>query len=230
MNDYREKIFRDRVMLACRVEEEKLAGEKIVFANGCFDLFHRGHLELLFWAKKQGDILIAALNEDDIIRRLKGSRRPIYRLDDRMALIAGLECVDFVTGFGETTPVEIIQQLQPDVVVKGGDYREPALLPEYDTVTGYGGEVQLCPYLEGYSSTKLLKWISNNNNYGRRNYVQNRTQSFSRSNGTYERRGFRNQGQQRFDGAPTQRCNGVLHLRELQQPGTQQDDSEQNSR
>ena len=229
MSDYREKIFRDRVMLTCRVEEEKQAGKKIIFANGCFDLFHRGHLELLFWAKKQGDVLVVALNEDDIIRRLKGSRRPVYRLDDRMALIAGMACVDFVTSFGETTPIEIIQQLQPDVVVKGGDYREPTLLPEYDTVKSYGGDVRLCPYLEGYSSTKLLKWLSGNS-YGRNNYVQNRTQSFSRSNGTYERRGFRSQDGQQFERTPAQRRDGVLHLRELQQPRSLQDDADENIR
>lgn len=135
---------------------------KVVFTNGVFDLLHRGHVTYLNQARKLGTLLIVAMNEDESVSRLKGPTRPINRLSDRMLTIAGLECVDYVTWFGEDTPLEVIRILKPNVLVKGGDYSPAAKpgTPKYivgaDDVMGSGGSVKALPFVEGYSTTKMI--------------------------------------------------------------------------
>lgn len=135
---------------------------KIVFTNGVFDLLHRGHVTYLNQARKLGTLLIVALNEDESVSKLKGPTRPVNLLSDRMITLAGLECVDYVTWFGEDTPLELIRLLKPNVLVKGGDYSPGAPLgsSKYivgaDDVMSWGGSVKALPFVEGYSTTKIL--------------------------------------------------------------------------
>ncbi len=132
------------------------ANLKVVFTNGCFDILHRGHVELLRFAKGLGDVLVVGLNTDDSVRRLKGQERPINPLPDRAAVLLAIRWVDFVVPFGEDTPERLIRELRPDVLVKGGDYRlEDIVGAEF--VTSYGGEVRIFPYLEGYSTTSIVR-------------------------------------------------------------------------
>jgi len=121
-----------------------------VFTNGCFDILHRGHVECLRHSKDLGDKLIVGLNSDDSVRRLKGSKRPINKQDDRIAVLQAIRWVDEVVVFEEDTPYQLIQRLRPDVITKGGDYT-----PE--TVVGNDlARVVILPYLIGRSTTRIL--------------------------------------------------------------------------
>lgn len=131
-------------------------GERIVMTNGCFDLLHRGHLQYLQAARALGDRLVVAVNDDASVRRLKGATRPVNRLDDRMAALAALRFVDHVLPFSEDTPAALIEQLAPDVLVKGGDYA-PDQIAGASAVRARGGNVVVLPYLAGYSTTALLR-------------------------------------------------------------------------
>jgi D-beta-D-heptose 7-phosphate kinase/D-beta-D-heptose 1-phosphate adenosyltransferase len=128
--------------------------EKTVFTNGCFDLLHVGHLRYLWEARTLGNLLIVALNDDDSVKRLKGPRRPILDLDDRLQVVAGLACVDFVTSFGEDTPVPLLERLKPDVLVKGGNYALKEVVG-HELILEQGGEVRTLELTEGHSSTRL---------------------------------------------------------------------------
>jgi D-beta-D-heptose 7-phosphate kinase / D-beta-D-heptose 1-phosphate adenosyltransferase len=130
--------------------------KKIVFTNGCFDLLHSGHLYILNEAKKHGDILVVAINTDDSVKRFKGDARPIKKLEERIMLMSALEMVDFVTIFDQDTPRELISFLQPDVLVKGGDYQKEEIAGA-DVVQANGGEVVIIDYKNGYSTTNLIK-------------------------------------------------------------------------
>ncbi len=136
----------------------KQEAKRVVFTNGCFDLLHPGHVRYLEDAKALGDVLIVGLNEDDSISRLKGESRPINTLRDRAHMLMGLRAVDMVVSFGEDTPLELIKTLLPDVLVKGGDY-EPDDIVGGKEVKANGGEVVVVPFLEGYSSTRLIERI-----------------------------------------------------------------------
>ncbi|MGH7845550.1 MAG: D-glycero-beta-D-manno-heptose 1-phosphate adenylyltransferase [Candidatus Binatia bacterium] len=138
--------------------QEKESGKKIVFTNGCFDLLHRGHLHLLREARRMGDLLVVAINTDHSVRQLKGSRRPILSLEERAEFLAALEMVDYVTSFDDADPCRLIQDLQPDVLVKGGDWSRDQVVGR-ELVEAKGGRVQVIPYLEGYSTTKILERI-----------------------------------------------------------------------
>ena len=129
--------------------------KRVVFTNGCFDILHAGHLRTLLAARKEGDALIVGINSDASVRRLKGEERPINPQDERAALLAAMECVDAVVIFEEDTPLQVIENLQPDVHVKGGDYRE-ADLPEAQTVRSYGGKIVLTSLLPGHSTTDII--------------------------------------------------------------------------
>jgi D-beta-D-heptose 7-phosphate kinase/D-beta-D-heptose 1-phosphate adenosyltransferase len=141
-----------------RVLEAKGKGKKVVFTNGCFDLLHSGHLHLLREAKKLGDVLIVAINTDDSIRRLKGDGRPVLPLEERAELLAALDIVDYVTSFEESEPSRLIQQLQPDVLVKGGDWSQDQVVGR-ELVEENGGRVEVVPYLEGHSTTHIIERI-----------------------------------------------------------------------
>ncbi|MDT7904806.1 MAG: D-glycero-beta-D-manno-heptose 1-phosphate adenylyltransferase [Candidatus Caldipriscus sp.] len=134
------------------------AGYKIVFTNGCFDIIHRGHVELLKFARSLGDVLVVGLNDDESVRRLKGKNRPINTLEDRAFVLLSIRWVDFVVPFSEDTPERIIREISPDVLVKGGDYRIENIAGA-DFVLSKGGRVEIFNYLEGYSTTSIIKKI-----------------------------------------------------------------------
>lgn len=132
---------------------------RVVFTNGCFDLLHRGHVEVLFRARELGDVLVVGLNSDASVRRLKGAGRPLVAQEDRAAIVAALACVDVVTIFDEDTPRELVAALLPDVLVKGGDYRPQDVVGATE-VEAAGGRVVILPYLEGRSTTDLIRRIA----------------------------------------------------------------------
>jgi len=133
-------------------------GKRVVFTNGCFDLLHPGHIQYLNDAKALGDVLILGLNADASISRLKGDSRPINPLQDRAAMLMGLKAVDAVVAFEEDTPQKLIAMLLPDVLVKGGDYNADDIVGAKE-VREAGGEVVVVPFLDGYSSSKLIERI-----------------------------------------------------------------------
>jgi D-beta-D-heptose 7-phosphate kinase / D-beta-D-heptose 1-phosphate adenosyltransferase len=139
--------------LAARVRR---AGGTVVATGGCFDLLHAGHVRTLEAARALGDHLVVCLNSDESVRRLKGAERPLVPQEDRAAVLRALRCVDEVVIFDEDTPVGLLERLRPDVWAKGGDY-DVADLPEAEVVARWGGRVELLPFLEGRSSTRLLQ-------------------------------------------------------------------------
>jgi D-beta-D-heptose 7-phosphate kinase/D-beta-D-heptose 1-phosphate adenosyltransferase len=142
-----------QAQVAC--EEAKAQGKKVVMTNGCFDILHPGHIEYLEQAKACGDRLIVAVNTDESVRRIKGASRPLNTLQDRMAVLAGLRAVDWVVPFAEDTPAQIIQQLTPDVLVKGVDYRLQDIVGR-EHVLAHGGEVKLVGPDKNWSSTEII--------------------------------------------------------------------------
>ena len=132
--------------------------QKIVFTNGCFDLLHLGHVDYLAKAKDLGDRLVIGVNTDASVRRLKGKFRPLQDENSRLHLLAALEVVDAVVLFDEDTPYELIKQVQPDILVKGADYK-PKDIVGYDIVVSRGGKVETIEYLEGYSTTSIEQRI-----------------------------------------------------------------------
>jgi rfaE bifunctional protein nucleotidyltransferase chain/domain len=137
------------------------AGDVVVWTNGCFDLFHVGHLRSLQAAKSLGDRLIVGINSDASIRRLKGPGRPIIRQEERCEIIAALECVDAVLLFEEDTPEVSLRKLRPDIHCKGADYAPPngKPIPERELVEDYGGRVAFIPIVSGFSTSSLIETI-----------------------------------------------------------------------
>lgn len=133
---------------------------KVVFTNGCFDLLHRGHVDYLSKARDLGDKLFLGLNTDASVSTLKGEHRPIQDEQSRLQIMASLDFVDAVMLFSEETPYQLIQKVQPDVLVKGADYN-PKDIVGYDVVTAKGGEVKTLEFLEGYSTSNIEKKIKN---------------------------------------------------------------------
>lgn len=131
--------------------------KKIVFTNGCYDIVHPGHVDLLARAKALGDVLVLGLNSDDSVRRLeKGPERPVNTFSVRAFVLAHLASVDYVVEFGEDTPLEIITAVQPDILVKGGDWPVNRIVGA-DVVQAKGGEVHSLPLLKGFSTTSLVE-------------------------------------------------------------------------
>ena len=133
-------------------------GRTIVFSNGCFDILHRGHVEYLSKAADLGDILIIGLNTDDSVRRLKGPSRPVNDEKARAVVLAALEFVDAIMFFEEDTPYNLIKRVQPDVLVKGKDYKAEDIVG-YDIVTAKGGKVETIELVDGFSTTSILERI-----------------------------------------------------------------------
>jgi D-beta-D-heptose 7-phosphate kinase/D-beta-D-heptose 1-phosphate adenosyltransferase len=148
----------DTGTLLDRLAAARAHGESVVFTNGCFDLLHAGHLEALRAMRAFGDRLVVALNDDASVSRLKGPERPVMPLEQRMALVAALDCVDWVVPFSEDTPAALIERLRPDVLAKGGDY-VPSEVVGHDTVVDYGGSVHVVPYRDGLSTSALIARI-----------------------------------------------------------------------
>lgn len=140
------------------IKDWKLEGQKIVFTNGCFDIVHRGHIDYLSRAASLGDKLVIGLNTDASIKRIKGDSRPIQDQESRAMLLAALCFVDAVIFFDEDTPYNLINELQPDVLVKGADYKKENIVG-YDIVIQNGGSVQTLNFIEGYSTSHLIAKI-----------------------------------------------------------------------
>ena len=141
--------------LKATVDRLKREGKKVVFTNGCFDILHAGHTRYLREARKLGDALILALNSDSSVRSIKGPMRPIVPEAERAEVVAALDSVDYVTVFDELTPLELIEFLRPDVIVKGGDWAEKDIVGA-ETVRKWGGRVAIMPEIEGATTTNII--------------------------------------------------------------------------
>ncbi len=146
----------DEETLLERVAEARAHGETVVMTNGCFDIIHPGHVRYLEAARKLGDCLIVAVNDDDSVSRLKGPARPVNPLAHRMQVLAALKPVDWVVAFGEDTPARLIGRVLPDILVKGGDYRAEDVAG-YEAVTRNGGQVRILDFHAGFSTTAILE-------------------------------------------------------------------------
>lgn len=145
--------------LKVRISAWRSAGQMIVFTNGCFDLLHIGHIALLEDARREGDRLIVAINSDTSVRELKGASRPIMRERERARILAALSAVDAVVVFEDPTPIALIEDLRPDVIVKGGDYTEATVVGARQ-VRSWGGRVKIVPTVEGFSTTALIAKVT----------------------------------------------------------------------
>ena len=157
MSTYRipskSKIF-DPEGLVEKVKTWRKNGERIVFTNGCFDILHAGHIRYLESAAACGDRLVIGVNDDDSVKRLKGETRPINILDSRLYILASLSCVDAVVPFSEDTPLDLILLIRPDLLAKGGDYT-PETIVGAKEVIAWGGSVEVIPFIDGFSTTRL---------------------------------------------------------------------------
>lgn len=160
MMTIQEKVFKNTVAVLPLIQQWKKEGFKIVFTNGCFDLIHIGHVLYLEDAKSLGDKLIVGLNSDASVSRLKGAHRPIKDEYNRSHILAALASVDAVIIFENDDPLELIQLISPDTLVKGGDWR-PDQIVGSDFVMSNGGEVRSLRFVEGYSTTKMEEKIKN---------------------------------------------------------------------
>lgn len=138
--------------------KSQLAGKRVVFTNGCFDILHRGHVAYLNEARAQGDLLVVGLNSDESVKRLKGPDRPVNSEDDRRFMLLNLKAVDHVLIFTEDTPYELIKSLAPQVLVKGGDWK-PEQIVGSDLVLANGGEVKSLQFVEGHSTSKIISKV-----------------------------------------------------------------------
>ena len=143
-----------------QVKQWKADGKKIVFTNGCFDLLHAGHIAYLTEAASLGDILILGLNSDASVRKLKGPQRPINNETTRSALLSSMFFINAVVFFSEDTPLELIKSIQPDILVKGGDYKPEEIVGAKETIAN-SGKVEVLTFLPGYSSTAIINKIKN---------------------------------------------------------------------
>jgi rfaE bifunctional protein nucleotidyltransferase chain/domain len=148
-------LLKDNIEIINKIKAER---KKIVFTNGCFDLLHVGHIRYLSQAKKLGDFLIIGLNSDSSVKELKGEDRPINSFEDRATLLSAIESVDLVIMFEEQTPENLIKDIVPDILVKGGDYNIEDIVG-YQTVIQNGGQVKTLSFYEGYSSTNYINKI-----------------------------------------------------------------------
>jgi len=148
-------LLKDNIEIINRIKAYR---KKIVFTNGCFDLLHVGHIRYLAQAKRLGDFLIIGLNSDSSVKELKGEDRPINSFEDRATLLSAIESVDLVIMFEEQTPENLIKDIVPDILVKGGDYNIEDIVG-YQTVMQNGGQVKTLSFYDGYSSTNYINKI-----------------------------------------------------------------------
>ncbi|MEN6625739.1 MAG: D-glycero-beta-D-manno-heptose 1-phosphate adenylyltransferase [Candidatus Sumerlaeia bacterium] len=158
----RQKIYSSDELISL-LDGRRRGGElgKIVFTNGCFDLLHVGHLRYLWQARALGDALVVAINDDDSIRRLKGEGRPVLKLQERLEVLAGLACVDYVTWFSEDTPIPLLEKMKPEVLVKGGTYPVEGVVGR-EVALAWGADVRVLTIAEGRSTTALIEKIRAN--------------------------------------------------------------------
>jgi rfaE bifunctional protein nucleotidyltransferase chain/domain len=152
------KIFHKAQELADLIQQRKEAGQKVVFTNGCFDLIHTGHTRYLEQARVAGDCLIIGVNSDESVSRLKGDKRPIVTLNERMEVLAGLHFVDYLISFNELDPYNLIKVLRPSMLVKGGDWPLEDIIGK-DIVEADGGSVFTIPEIRGQSTTRIINKI-----------------------------------------------------------------------
>jgi D-glycero-beta-D-manno-heptose 1-phosphate adenylyltransferase len=157
MDDYRDKI-QSLEGLKRELDRIRAPGGRVVFTNGCFDLIHPGHVRYLWKARRLGDYLVVALNSDRSVRSIKGPSRPVMDQGARSEVVAALEFVDGVIVFDEDTPLRVIEYLLPNVLVKGGDWSEDRIVGA-DVVKRSGGEVRVIPFVEGFSTTAVVRKI-----------------------------------------------------------------------
>jgi len=155
-------MYRNKIRTLEAAQEEcgrmKREGKRIVFTNGCFDILHPGHARYLSAARELGDVLVVAVNSDASVHMIKGVKRPILDERARAELVAALECVDMVLIFEQDNPFRVIEQLLPDILVKGGDWTEDAIIGA-DVVKNGGGEVRRIPFVTGFSTTDIIERI-----------------------------------------------------------------------
>ncbi len=157
MRDPLSKIMTLESMLKQR-QKLKQDASTLVFTNGCFDILHPGHTQYLAFARNQGDALVVGLNSDDSIRRLKGPKRPLLDETERAQILAALDCIDYLAIFDEDTPLELLQQVRPQILVKGGDYLPEEVVGK-ELVESYGGRVELIQFVDGKSTTNIIDKI-----------------------------------------------------------------------
>jgi rfaE bifunctional protein nucleotidyltransferase chain/domain len=159
-------LLTDKIIPSARITElsQKLhsEGKKLVFTNGCFDILHAGHVTYLTQARALGDVLILGLNSDLSVKRLKGDNRPVNAEMQRALVLAGLSAVDYICIFAEDTPYELIKKVQPDVLVKGGDWQVSEIVGS-DLVLANGGLVKSLSFVEGLSSTNIIRRLKEQN-------------------------------------------------------------------
>jgi rfaE bifunctional protein nucleotidyltransferase chain/domain len=154
--DYIKSKFYNKESIINQLNIWSSENKKIIFTNGCFDILHKGHVEYLAKSKDLGDILIIGLNSDKSVKKLKGESRPINNQNSRSLLLSSLLFVDAVICFDEDTPLNLIEIIKPDILVKGGDYKKEDIIG-YDFVIEIGGEVKIIDLIEGYSTTNIIK-------------------------------------------------------------------------
>jgi len=155
-NSIYDKIISDDLKLTQMLAIWHFQNKKLVFTNGCFDILHRGHIEYLYQASLLGDVLILGLNTDNSVKQLKGSSRPLVDQESRAIVLSAMQFIDIVVFFDEDTPYNLIKKVQPDVLVKGGDYKEEDIVG-YDIVMQKGGEVKTIPFIKGFSTTQIIE-------------------------------------------------------------------------
>ena len=158
------KVLQNKICTRDRIPHLRntwsLLNKKVVFTNGCFDIMHAGHISYLSQARDLGDILVLGLNSDASVGRLKGPNRPIIDENNRALMLAALHVIDLVVLFEEDTPMELLEVVRPDILVKGGDYTIDTIVGA-DFVQSYGGHVQALPFVEGFSTSNIIEKIAN---------------------------------------------------------------------
>jgi D-beta-D-heptose 7-phosphate kinase/D-beta-D-heptose 1-phosphate adenosyltransferase len=160
LTEQHEHLGKQRTLeqLVPELQRHRAAGRRIVFTNGCFDLIHLGHVKYFQFARAQGDLLVVGVNTDSSIRGLKGPKRPIVNEHDRVEVLEELESIDYLVRFEDATPLRLIEAIQPDVLVKGADYKKEDVVG-WDVVEKRGGRVALAPLIDGRSTTNLIQRI-----------------------------------------------------------------------
>ncbi len=158
----KHKIYHDLSNLVQRLNELRTQGKSVVFTNGCFDILHSGHVQYLEEAAALADVLVLGVNDDASVKALKGEKRPVNQLEDRMLVLAGLACLDFVIPFGEETPLKLIKAIQPNVLVKGGDYTIETIVGAGEVIAA-GGKVKVLSFKDGISTSSIIAKLENSN-------------------------------------------------------------------
>lgn len=148
----------DMMHIIHAIKDEQKKGKRIVFTNGCFDILHRGHVTYLNQARDLGDLLIVGINSDESVKRLKGPERPVNMLEDRAYVLSALKSVDYVIPFEEDTPLNLINLIMPDILVKGGDYTIDRIVGAQE-VLAHGGRVEIIPFVPGKSTSAIIDTI-----------------------------------------------------------------------